>query len=175
MKELILHIDILQPESRAILSFCKMASISYMTRSYSVLKNEHKKSAELVKKNPSLTIPFMESEKICLSGAHTIMRYLCNTRCPKDNVLYPSDPVSRAKVDMMLDWHLTTAQICSKLVWSTWLGQNYGEYFSLLVTPQKLFPRDVHISLKMMNTDWLPKKMIGAGSLHLGDIILFHE
>jgi len=110
--------------------------IDYETRSYSFLSKENLKNLAFMKLNPSGDLPFMEAEKN-IQGAHTILRYLCNTRLQKDNHLYPSNPVSRAKVDMMIDWHVTTLQICSKSVWSDVLKERFPEFFGILVTPVK--------------------------------------
>ena len=94
MKKLIFHLDVMQPESRALMTFCKMSNIEFETKSYNFLQKENLKSQELLKMNPSGDLPFMEAE-INIQGAHTIMRYLVNSRLKSDNSLYPVDPVGR--------------------------------------------------------------------------------
>lgn len=76
---------------------------------------------------------------------------------------------------MMIDWHVTTLSLCSKKVWAQVLGDKFEDYFGILVTPVKLFPRDIHIALKMVNNDWLPRGLLGGKDLNLGDILTFHE
>jgi glutathione S-transferase len=94
MQKPIFHIDPLQPESRALLTFCRTTKIDYDTVSYNFLESTQKKSDVLLTLNPSGELPFMQAEKN-IQGAHTILRYLCNTRLPSSNKLYPSDPVAR--------------------------------------------------------------------------------
>lgn len=90
----IFHLDVIQPESRALMTFCKIANIEFETKSYSFLSQENLKSKELLKINPSGDLPFMEAE-VNIQGAHTILRYLVNTRLKGGSSLYPKDPVGR--------------------------------------------------------------------------------
>jgi glutathione S-transferase len=76
---------------------------------------------------------------------------------------------------MMVDWHVTSLQLCSRHVWSLWLGDKFPELFGILVTPQKLFPRDIHLALKMINNDWLERGLLGGPELTIGDMLCFHE
>lgn len=89
----VIYIDMIQAESRALVSFLKHANIDFETRNFI---DTLKKNPEIVQTYPNFTSPFMVAETN-LGGAHAILRYLANTRLPEDNQIYPSHKVNARK------------------------------------------------------------------------------
>jgi glutathione S-transferase len=94
LKRPILYLDMLQSESRALVSFLRVAKIDYETRVFKS-REEMASSEEFKALNPSLTIPFLQSE-VNVSGGHTIARYLAETRLDPANHFYPSSDANPA-------------------------------------------------------------------------------
>ena len=59
-------------------------------------------SEEFIALNPLHQIPTMQVGKEGIFESNAILRYLASTYKPE---MYPTDPLSRAKVDMALDWN----------------------------------------------------------------------
>jgi len=66
------------------------------------------RTPEFIAMNPCHCAPTIElDDGTGIWESNAIMRFLCNSS-PKGDKLYPTDPVKRAKVDMVLDWRQTT-------------------------------------------------------------------
>lgn len=63
-------------------------------------------SPEYVALNPNKVVPTLVDGDLVLWESNTQLRYLANKHGRDD--LYPLEPAARAKVDMWLDWQLTT-------------------------------------------------------------------
>ena len=64
-------------------------------------------SPEYMELNPNLVVPTLVDGDLVLWESNTILRSLATKHGPED--IYPMELASRAKVDMWLDWQLTTA------------------------------------------------------------------
>jgi glutathione S-transferase len=64
-------------------------------------------SPEYVSLNPNMVVPTLTEGDLVLWESNTILRYLASKHGPDE--FYPKELVARAKVDMWLDWQLTTA------------------------------------------------------------------
>ncbi len=64
-------------------------------------------SPEYVALNPNMVVPTLVDGDLVLWESNTQLRYLAGKQGRDD--LYPSDIVARARVDMWLDWQLSTA------------------------------------------------------------------
>ncbi|XP_075984524.1 glutathione S-transferase 1-like [Anticarsia gemmatalis] len=76
----------------------KIPNVDY--RDLNLLADEHL-TEEFLKINPQHTIPTLTDGDFNIWDSHTIITYLAN-KYGKDNSLYPTDPVKRARVDVML-------------------------------------------------------------------------
>lgn len=63
-------------------------------------------SPEYVAINPNKVVPTLKDDDLLLWESNTQLRYLASKHGRDD--LYPVEPAARAKVDMWLDWQLTT-------------------------------------------------------------------
>ncbi len=63
-------------------------------------------SPEYVALNPNMVVPTLIDGDLVLWESNTILRYLAGKYGPED--IYPKELVARARVDMWLDWQLTT-------------------------------------------------------------------
>ena len=121
--------------------------------------------------------PLMEAE-ITLTGAHTIMRYLCDTRLPPDNQFYPRDDIKkRAVIDMMMDWHLTSLSYCGKHVQVKTIGESAflekNRYF--FYSPDQ-FSKEIHKNLKVLNNEFYERKYwADLNNLTLADLLIINE
>ena len=91
-KVIVVFVDMLQAESRALISFLDQHQIVYEVRSYSETVKSDKKIHETY---PNFTCPFFVKD-IALGGGHTICRYLANKYLPQSGV-YPSHKVNAKK------------------------------------------------------------------------------
>ena len=64
-------------------------------------------SPEYMALNPNMVVPTLKDGDVVLWESNTILRYLASQHGPED--IYPRELTARAKVDMWLDWQLTTA------------------------------------------------------------------
>jgi len=64
-------------------------------------------SPEYVSLNPNMVVPTLTDGDMVLWESNTILRYLSSKHGPDE--IYPKELVARAKVEMWLDWQLTTA------------------------------------------------------------------
>jgi len=62
---------------------------------------------EYVALNPNKLVPTLVEGDLVLWESNTILRYLAGKYGPED--VYPREPAARARVDMWLDWQLSTA------------------------------------------------------------------
>ena len=63
-------------------------------------------SPEYVSLNPNRVVPTLVDGDLVLWESNAILRYLATKHGPDD--IYPADPLARARVEMWLDWQLTT-------------------------------------------------------------------
>jgi glutathione S-transferase len=63
-------------------------------------------SPEYMELNPNLVVPTLVDGDLVLWESNTILRYLASKHGPED--IYPKELALRARVDMWLDWQLTT-------------------------------------------------------------------
>ena len=63
-------------------------------------------SPEYVSLNPNMIVPTLVDGDLVLWESNAILRYLAAKHGPED--IYPTDLFARAKVDMWMDWQLTT-------------------------------------------------------------------
>ncbi len=63
-------------------------------------------SPEYVALNPNMVVPTLVDGDFVLWESNAILRYLATRHGPEE--IYPKDPAVRAKVEMWLDWQLTT-------------------------------------------------------------------
>ena len=63
-------------------------------------------SPEYVALNPNMVVPTLVDGDFVLWESNAILRYLATRHGPEE--IYPKDPAARAKVEMWLDWQLTT-------------------------------------------------------------------
>lgn len=89
----VIYVDLVQAESRALVSFLNYAKIDYETRNFAA---SLKSNPGLIKQYPNFACPFLVSEAT-IGGAHAICRYLANSRLPEDNQVYPSHKVNPRK------------------------------------------------------------------------------
>ena len=137
------------------------------------------KQADLPKGiSPIIACPALEAETN-LSGGHTILRYLCDTRLPADNSFYPrTDIKKRAVIDMMLDWHLTTLSYCGKHVEVKLTGEEAfnAKYKFFYYLPEQ-FPKEIHKSLKMLDNEFFERKYWGSQLTNptIADLLILSE
>ena len=127
--------------------------------------------------SPIVNCPVLEAETN-LSGGHTILRYLCDTRLAADNSFYPrTDIKKRAVIDMMLDWHLTTLAYCGKQVEFKLHGEEAfaAKYKFFFYIPEQ-FPKEIHKSLKMLDKEFFERKYWGDLSKPtIADLMILNE
>ena len=103
-----LYLDYISQPARAVLAICKIGNIKINIIEKRLFKGENL-TDDLIKLNPLYYIPFIidhENKDFRLTESHAIMKYLLRSR-PNNfpSSLYPSDPISAAKIDEYLDWH----------------------------------------------------------------------
>ena len=63
-------------------------------------------TSEYAALNPNMVVPTLIDGELVLWESNAILRYLSAKHGPED--IYPRDLIARAKVDMWMDWQLTT-------------------------------------------------------------------
>ena len=123
--------------------------------------------------------PLLQSDGLTLSGAHSIMRYLCDNYLPPSNTFYPRDDIKkRGIIDMMMDWHLTTLSFCNKQVEVKLLGEPaFLEKYKIFFLLPEQFPKEVHKSLKLLDTEFIDRGYFQSRSTGptIADIMIFNE
>lgn len=89
------------PPCRAVEMAANLAGVT-LDRTYVNLFTREHLSDESLKLNPFHRVPFIVDGDLKLNESRAIMGYLVNKYMPKDNTLYPHDPVERARVDEIL-------------------------------------------------------------------------
>ena len=176
LKKPTLHVELMDVGSRAALMLCDITGIEKSVVSWNTESEAPSATKALEKLNPKKTLPFMEAETN-FAGGHLIMRYLCDTRLPADNTFYPRDDIKkRAKVDMMLDWHLTTLSACGRLVDYNLLGEEeYLRRYKDLFNMPSTFEFEAEKNLRILDQDLFQRGLWGQKELTLADLLIFNE
>jgi glutathione S-transferase len=95
-----LYIDPSATTSRAVLAWCAADNVPITIKPVALLKGEHRQSSFLAL-NPNGMVPVLVDGDFVLTEATAILTYLAaKTR----SALYPTDLISRARVDELLGW-----------------------------------------------------------------------
>lgn len=91
---------------RAIKALLLAGNVTFEDKVLDIFKEEHK-SPEMLKLNPSGTVPFVTIDGKGYSESQAILRLLCQV-CPELRRFYPDDPFMRHKIDALLDFNGTS-------------------------------------------------------------------
>jgi len=78
------------------------AKIDYKLTTLDLYKGETR-TPEFLKINPAHCVPTLKDGDLVIWESRAIMQYLINAYCPNSS-LYPVDPATRVKIDMLLNW-----------------------------------------------------------------------
>ena len=95
--------DIVNADTRAILSVCLICNLDYDFEQISTLHEEHKRNQEFLAVSPIEDVPVLtEGSYKIISGPVHFMTYLCSTRDLVKNKLYPKD--CERKINIHISW-----------------------------------------------------------------------
>jgi len=158
------YVDRMSQPSRAVLLFCKLNNLEFEEVKISLFKGEHK-FPEFMEINPMGQVPAISHGDFNLFESHTILRYL-SAAFPEQvaDHWYPADPIERAKVDTILDWHHQHTRLgAAPFVKYTILAPIFG----LALNPQAASDAEKLLESSLINieTIWL----VGDAKFLLGN------
>ena len=99
-----LYVDHMSQPSRACLTICHMEGIPINEIEVSFIRKENR-NPEFLKINPLGTVPTLvdTANNVVITQSTAIAKYLLAVH--GKYTLYPVDPIRRAHIDSLLDWH----------------------------------------------------------------------
>ncbi|CAG2166063.1 unnamed protein product [Oppiella nova] len=101
-----LYLSRTSPPCRTVVFVAKQLGIELNEVVVDMKNGEHRKP-EFLKLNPRHSVPTLEDNGVGIWESRAIAQYLCNKYAP-DSALYPKDPAQRAKVDVVLNFDLSS-------------------------------------------------------------------
>ncbi|EFJ38715.1 hypothetical protein SELMODRAFT_270213 [Selaginella moellendorffii] len=171
-----LYIDLLSQPSRAIYIFCRVNNIEAEIHHLDLMKREHQ-TPEYKAVNPMGQVPAIVDNGFKLFESHAILRYLATTKPGVSSNWYPSDPLRRARIDSVLDWHHGNLRRGAA---GLFFNEVLAPYLGIPKDESKLaeFDKTLQASVDTIENVWLEeggKFLCGESEITIADLILACE
>lgn len=117
IEQITLYWNLGDANSRSIRAFLQNSKQNVQFVSVDLLSNENY-DPEILKLNPSGSIPFVVIEDETFVESNAILRMLCRI-CPEFESMYPEDAFHKASVDQILDFETSSFSLAIKTVMNT--------------------------------------------------------